>query len=541
LLRRVAAAGAVLTMVGIMATRVPATGADPSQPIRHEDPATAPIEAQPGSVFEYFLMAFSRLNARRYQEARQLIRRLDRATLPPDVRSALSDLNDLMVKEGSLLEVVDRWVRDIAALTQAGRTADARRLLGELNGQLRRADLLFNDVSGGIQDLRGRVEGALAADPSQRLAFDQLLRAAARVKVFLVAYRATSKNPASVAAIGRLLPYETQIDLDAPQTAYPGRLFVISGTVRERAPSPSRGRQLTVYLDGQNVAEVPAKDFHIQFTMPDDIAAGEHQLLAEVPVQGRYLSARELRTIGVSRVVPDVTAHTEKWLVVPGRLSVSGSVTSALGPIQNGTVRVSIGGKQYQATTSESGTFQVSKYLPAALSLVGPAALSVLVLPNEPWFAPVRQVRNIIVVNLASVGLLAAILIVGAVLLRRRTGRRALVEVLPQEPAVAPATLAQLPRAAIPVRVIGPLAEELLAIYKQMLRRIEAAVGTRSETNTTLREFARLVPLRLEGDPLWRMTELAELALYSPHPVTADLVEQARSLGTQLEGALARA
>jgi len=420
-------------------------------------------------------------------------------------------------------------------------------LLTELDVKVRRADLLFSDVFGSFQDFRGRLasatpsEGATPADLSQRRAFDQLQRAAARIKGFLAAYRATSKNPASVAAIGRLLPYETLIQLDAPQTGYPGRPFVVSGTVRGRAPSLSRDRRLSVYLDGRRVAEVPAKAFRIQFPMPDDVATGEHQLFAEIPVQGRYLGARAWRTIQISRVIPSMVADTRQWVTVPGRLSVSGSVTSQIGPIRNAAVQVSVGRQQYQATTSELGTFQLSTDLPAALTLIGPTALSVLVLPNEPWVAPVAQDQRILVINLVSVGVLATVLMGGVVLLFRRTGKPALIEVFPETSAEVPLAPAQLPKAMVPVRIAGPLAKELLTIYQQVLQRIETGAAIHAEANTTLREFARRVPLRLEGDPLWRMTGLAELALYSPHPITPALVEQARALGTQLEGALAGA
>jgi hypothetical protein len=538
MLRRLVAAGAVISVFGTTAASVPAASPGASQPIRHEDPAAATVDAQPGAALEYFLAIFSRLNTRQYEESRHLIRRLDRASLPPDVQAVVSDLNDLMVREGGLVEVVERWVRDITALEQAGRTGDAQRLLIQLNDQVRRADLLFAAMSGGIQDLRGRTEGALTADPVQRQAFDQLQRAAARVKVFLAVTRATAKSPATVAAVGRLLPYETLILLDAPQTAYPGRLVVISGTVQERAPSPSRGRRLMVYLDGVLVAEAPAKAFHIPFTMPDDIVTGPHQLLAEVPTQGRYLGAREGRTIRVARVIPNVVAHAGTWVVVPGRLIVSGSVTSELGPLRHAAVRVSLGGQPYQTTTSELGTFRVSSNLPATLSLIGSAALSVLIVPDEPWVAPITQDQRILVINLASLGLLAAVLMVGGVLLFRRTGRRALAEVLREVPAAPPPAPAQWPRAKTPVRIDGPLAQELLAIYQQILRRIETTAGARAGGSTTLREFVRRVPQRLGGDPLWRMTELAELALYSHHPITPALVEQARALGTQLEGAL---
>ncbi len=538
MLARWIAAGAVITVFAATAASLPAAPPSASQPIRHEDPASAAADAQPGAIFEYFLVAFSRLNTRQYEESRQLIKRLDRATVPPDVQAVVSDLNDLMVREGGLVEAVDRWVRDITALTQAGRTADAQRLLSQLDSQVRRADLLFTAMSGGIQDLRGRTEGALAANPVQRQAFDQLQRAAARVKVFLAAARATAKNPATVAAVGQLLPYETVIQLDAPQTAYPGRLVVIRGTVQERASSPSRGRRLLVYLDGALVAEAPAKAFRIQLVVPDDVAPGPHQLLAEVPAQGRYLGVRVIRSIEVTRIIPNLVARVGTWVVIPGRLSVSGSVTSELGPLRHAAVRVSLGGRSYQTTTSESGTFRVSSRLPAALDLVGQGALSILVVPNEPWVAPVTRTQNILVLNLVSLGLLTVVLIAGGVLLFRRTRKRALAEGLPEVPAAAPPRPAQWASATAPVRIAGPLAQELLAIYQQVLRRIETAAAMHAEANTTLREFVRLVPLHLEGDPLWRMTELAELALYSPHPITPALVEQARALGTQLEGAL---
>jgi hypothetical protein len=74
-----------------------------------------------------------------------------------------------------------------------------------------------------------------------------------------------------------------------------------------------------------------------------------------------------------------------------------------------------------------------------------------------------------------------------------------------------------------------------------VLRRLEVSSGIQAEVTTTLREFVGLLPMRTEGDTLWRLTVLAELALYSPHPVTPAHLEQARALGTQLEGALSGA
>jgi uncharacterized protein DUF4129 len=538
--RRRAAAGAVLTVLGLVVIGRTHVTPPPTHPVPFEDPATAVPDAQPGTVFEYVLTVFSRLNTGQYQEARQLAGHLQKATVPSDVQSMFSEMTDVLGKEVGLVEVVDRWIRDITALSQAGRTAEARRLLAQLDLQVRRADLLLTELSGGTQDLRARTQRELNANPAQQKAFDDLQRAAARVKGFIAVYRATSKTTSSVAAVGRLLPYETVIELDAPEMAYPGRLFEISGMIRERAPSPSR-RHVSVELDGQPVAEITSGVIHAQFAMPDDIVAGLHRLQVQFPEQGRYRAARWTKTIQVSRITPHFEASSPTWVTVPGRFSISGSVASELGPLTGAAVRVSIAGHEYEQMTSESGGFQISRGLPAALNLGGPTEISITVLPREPWFAPVTEPRRVITVNLISVGLLVAVLLVGIAIVLTRVNRRPLVAATREAPEPAAKDVAQGRAAAALAQVRGSLAEELVAIYRRVLRRLEVASGIQVDVTTTMREFVGLLPMRAEGDTLWRLTVLAELALYSPHPVTPAQLDQAHTLGVQLEGALSGA
>src|SRR5713226_10751797 len=172
--RRLAAAGAVLTMLGLIAIGRTRIAPAPPRPISFEDPATAVPDAQPGTVFEYVLAVFSRLNTGQYQEARQLLGHLQKATVPSDVQSMLSEMTDVLGKEVSLVEVVDRWIRDITALSQAGRTAEAQRLLAQLDLQVRRADFLLTGLSGSTQDLRARTQRELDANPAHQKAFDDL-------------------------------------------------------------------------------------------------------------------------------------------------------------------------------------------------------------------------------------------------------------------------------------------------------------------------------------------------------------------------------
>ncbi len=537
---RLTVAGAALTLLGLITIVLTRATPAPPRTISFEDPATAVPDAQPGTVFEYVLKVFSRLNTGQYQEAQQLIGHLQKATVLPGIQSMFSEFTNVLGKEVSLVEIVDRWIRDITVLSQAGRTTEAQRLLSELDRQVRRADLLLSDLSGDSQDLRARTQRELDANPTQQKGFDDLQRAAARVKGFLAVYRAMSKTTSSVAAVGRLLPYETVIELDAPETAVPGRLFEISGRIREHAPLPSR-RHATVELDGQPIAEIASGAIHVQFAMPDDIVAGLHRVEVRVPEQGRYLAARWTKTIQVSRITPRVEASSPTWVIVPGKFSISGSAASDIGPLTGAAVQASIAGHQYEQLTSESGGFQISNHLPAAVNLGGPAELSITVLPREPWYAPVTATRRPIMVNLIGIGGLIAVLLVGIAVVLTQVNRRPLVGTTRESPEPATVEVVQGRPAGAVIRVRSSLAEELIAIYGRVLRRLEVAFGMQANVTTTLREFVEVLPLRAEGDALWRLTALAELALYSPHPITLAQVEQARALGMRLEGALSGA
>ncbi len=137
--------------------------------------------------------------------------------------------------------------------------------------------------------------------------------------------------------------------------------------------------------------------------------------------------------------------------------------------------------------------------------------------------------------------MLVAFLLASITTALTQVNRRPLVGAMREAPEPAAEDMARGRPAAAMAQVRGSLAEELVAIYRQVLRRLEVASGIQAEVTTTLREFVQLLPMRAEENTLWRLTILAELALYSPHPVTPAQVEQARTLGIQLEGALSGA
>lgn len=530
-------------------------------PVRHEDPATVAVDADPAAAFSWYLDALSRFAAWRFSEGRRLVVRLDQASLPPEFRPIVREINALVVKEGSILEAADGWLREAAALMSAGRVEAAGPLLEQLSRYTRRGEVLFDDLAAGFQEL-GRRSGveALAPDAPHRRAHEELQRLAARARAMLLAYGAAARDPGSVAALGRLLPYPTEFDLSVPPLAYPGRAFAVSGTVTERAPVPSKGRVLTLRLDDQTLAELPLGQFHQEVVLPAGTLPGARTVVAEVPRQGRYLGARAKGSVRVVQAVPDLRVRVPARAVAPGRLEVSGTAISELGPAAQGEVRARIGpaGPVLGSTrTSDDGAFALVLDLPGDPGLVGTEQISVRLLPAEPWHADAGLTVNVFIVNLVNAGLASALLLLGAGLVyagfRRQAGwRPGRVGSSPEadRAETVPAAGEGAAAGVVPGAVGGDAAREaaprqaLLDAYREALRAVQRATGIALRPSTTLREFARQARPALGGAAsaaFLEITGLAEGALYSHHPASAGLVDQARRLSARLSEELRRA
>jgi hypothetical protein len=550
------AAAVVPLALGLVAfiARAP-RGPEQRAPVRHTDPAAVPVEADPAAAFEWYLATLSRFANWRFQEGRRLLLHLDRANLPPEIRGLVGDLNALVIKEGSILEAADAWLRKASDLIAAGRVEEARPLLEQLTAYARRAEAIFGDVGEGFRDLatRSNVE-ALPADAPQRRAYEQLQRVAARAGALLLAYGAVAKDHRSVAAVAGLLPYETTVSLAMPSTVYPGRPFEVSGRVNERAPVPSSGRLITLRLDDWVLAELPLGPFRRELVLPEGTLPGTRRLTVSVPTQGRYLGATAHRSLLVTRATPVLRLQPVGSVVVPGRLAVSGLAKSDFGPVAGATVQLRIGRITGTAQTSAGGEFHAVLDLSAAPGLVGPQTLAVRLVSREPWNGPVEAGLDVFVINLVSAGLAAVVLLPvgGAIYVstRRRGGPvrgealaarevPARQEVPARRPVPAPAAPEQVSVSAPlePAVAAAPATprDELLALYRESLRLVEAATGSRMEPSATLREFARRVRPRLISEAFAEMTGLAEVAFYSPRIIVVDLVERARRLKVQLE------
>lgn len=540
-----AAAGAAACLASVLPWMAPARAAEApasqTRPTRHENPATAAADADPAAAFEWYRLAVSRLGSWRFQEGRKIVVRLDDANLPPEILSIVRDANRLIVDESSILEAADRLLRRASLLVEAGRADEARVLLEQLGRYVRRGEILFDDAVGEFKELAKRVNvQALPPDAPQRQAYDDLMRMAARARAMLLVSGAVAGDPAQVAALARLLPYQTMITLSAPATAYPGRVFTVTGNVSEQAPVPSAGRLLSLRLDGAALAELPLGSFRREIAFPPGALPGARIITASVPAQGRYLGATVQRNIVVTRAAPDLSVDLPRYAVAPGRIVMRGATRSALGPAGQAGVEVRIGRTAGQATTSETGGFVLTLDLPSSVSLTGPQRLTLRLLPREPWHAGVDREFDLFVINLVNAGAVALLLsAAGAAGLAYTRGRRRQTA-----ERLGPAIEAGPGRAATPtppaaVRLAPGLREQIIEIYLDALGQVRAVTGLDMGPAVTMREFARGVRPKIPGGSFAEITALAEVALYSARPITEDHVEQACGLAIRLKGEMA--
>ncbi len=516
-----------------LATRAPSIS-------HHEDPALATLDSDPTAIFAWYRVALTPFAVGRFHEGRQLLRALASTTLPPEVQSLVGDLNESLLEEGTTLEEAEGLLRQASDLISAGKLNTAKPLLARLNRLARQGSVLFEEGVGELSELARRTNlEALPSYAPQRRAYEDLQRLAARVKALLVTFRAFAQNPKAIPAFARLLGYPTTIDLSVPKSAYPGRGFIVDGVAKEHAPKPSRGRRLTIFFDDQVLGEFGIGRFIQEFLLPAGTIPGQHRLRAVIPGKDKYLGASVDKPLQVILAPVDLQVSAPRYSLAPHRLEIMGTTSSAFGPVVDAHVQISIGSTTGEGRTSGTGEFRVALDLPASVNLVGPETLSVHVFPVEPWHAPSQQHHDVFIINLVTTGLMSLLVPVAG--LAYGTSRR------PTKPLIPPKALPNVQLASTPVdqttdksagQVVG---DRFLSSYIAILRRFQAVTSIPLHPSTTLREFAALVRDKLSSETFSQMTALAEIVLYSPHPLSQGQLEYALRLKDQLDLELASA
>ncbi len=334
--------------------------------------------------------------------------------------------------------------------------------------------------------------------------------------------------------------YNTFLELSAPGLAYPGLPVTVIGRVSSTGEVVER--TVSLMLDNVQLVDIKTEgQFEVEVTIPGDTPVGAHGLDAVVAPYGRYDGTLEGLDIQVSEFQIEADIQAPSVITIPRQVQVSGRVHIGPEAVAGANVMLTFGKSSGSIVkTSADGSFTAVLEEPLRLSLAGPQKLTVEIEPDEPYYSAIELEKWIVVINPVGIGLLLVGLVsVGLLVYRRVTTRP--VTALPGIPARGSGLLSEVmpvapsPR---PKQELSDIRGEIWAAYLEGLGVIEKATDTYLGSNTTLREFLRMVVSRIAAtarQPLAELTATTEIALYSAREPDREMATDARQLASVIK------
>jgi hypothetical protein len=332
--------------------------------------------------------------------------------------------------------------------------------------------------------------------------------------------------------------YQAKLEIQAGP-AYPGQEAAVSGKLDYGGDPSLEQRAAELYLDDEMLAQFPVSTaFTWKIKLSPDLMLGRHALTLAAPAAGRYAPVNAAYLMDVTQAATILEMNTPRIGLIPGKLELTGKLSSAVGPLQEAAVNLQINGTRVQAVSSPGGSFTARLGMGPELSLIGSQPVSIQVQPQEPWNAPLSVTRKIFIVNVLNCGLLLLILLFLALYLPRRFKKwfgnygghaPAPVEVaLPEWPlslAKSPLNQIELP---------GPIFNG----YRFALTLVQRMTRAILKPQQTLREYAQengqaLGPL---GKYFIEFTLLIERLIYSRHKATEEDIAKSKQLSRTISG-----
>lgn len=331
--------------------------------------------------------------------------------------------------------------------------------------------------------------------------------------------------------------YETSLTMSVPEAVHPGLPFIIEGQL-DSTGDPFE-RVVTFLLDGIRLAEEKVLDqFEYRVDLPEGVLVGDRNLTATVSPERRYSGGSTGASVHVSKLPIQADIQVTPFLVLPGRVHISGRVYHDLEPVAGARVALTFGQSSTSVvSTSTDGSFTTTMAAPLDLSLAGLQKLEVDIQPSQLYYPSLDLSRWVFAVNPVSIGLLLTGLVTVGTIAYGRTARRRTrprrevppVEAERQERPVTP----PLPG---PKHGITGTGGGVVDAYMDALEALERATGVGMEPNKTLREFLRMVSARTASGikPFTGLTAMAEAALYSARESSEEMVTEATRLATSV-------
>jgi hypothetical protein len=342
----------------------------------------------------------------------------------------------------------------------------------------------------------------------------------------------------------KVLFYEAQLEITVEDKAYPGLETVLSGRFDCGQSPPLDQREVEIYWDDVLITEFVAQSaFTRRIGIDAAVAVGKHSITVSAAAAGRYSPVVASVVLNVTRATPILDINTPKVAMIPWSIGVAGRLYSEVGPLNEASIKMKLGNSQVDLASSEDGTFDTRIKMGMGFGLIGSQELTIQILPQEPWHAPLITTRDVLMVNVINCAIvLTALILLGIYLpgrLRRRFGIRLRKRERP---------LVTIPRPEpIPVysdSVIVPATKRIRAKdsqeprsrifhwYRLVVMLIQGITRALLKPQQTLREFARDSSRVLGPAAQYfiEFTGMVESLLYSKYRPTEEDVRKSQIL-----------
>jgi hypothetical protein len=330
--------------------------------------------------------------------------------------------------------------------------------------------------------------------------------------------------------------YTTPLKFTAPEKAYPGLPFTVSGQVITNEDDIAR--TIKVLLGNTLLAEETVSGhFKFEVTTPEHILPGKYELTIVVTPQERYAGVSEKFTITISTLAVHVDTRVPSIILLPGDIRISGTAYYEFGPVKDAGVNIAVKDTSVTTRTSQNGAFSDIirlGILPGGesydLSPIGSQEIEIAVESPPAQGTAFRTKAHVFTVNPLSISLILTAL-AGAGLFTFRKSRAS----APPQKVMPPAGVLE-PPPAIPIPAPAPrltgIKGQVLAAYRSGLAAVEKFTGRIMAPGITLREFLKIatLPSMVAAEQFAELTSIAESTLYSTRSPCKDTAVRAEKL-----------
>jgi len=345
-----------------------------------------------------------------------------------------------------------------------------------------------------------------------------------------------------------ILFYEAELEVTVENQAYPGLETMVTGRFDYGPSPPPDERRVEIYLDNVLIAELSTQQIFVQsIEILPETYVGKHIITVSSKAMERYSPVLSSAVLNVTKAIPILDIIIPKVAFIPGSVALEGNIRSEIGTLNEASIIMGLGESKVEVENLDDGSFSTEIKMGMGFGLVGSQDLAIQIFPQEPWHAPLKTTRTVLVVNFMNCGILLIIIIVLGTFLSVRLRRLITSSRKILRPATTP-----VPVDASPVysneyadtSSEGGISDikrkprnKIIYWYRSLVRLIQKITKIEIKPQQTHREFASESSGAL--GPIARLflelTRRVERLIYSKYKLTKEDIENSQQLVHAIE------